>query len=68
MKTKEQKNKEGVANFLLLVSICLIIGGLVIGISNMKENVGIGFFMCLIGTALTFVSNYLKVGYFKFFN
>jgi hypothetical protein len=67
-KSKEQKNKEGIANILSLVGICLIIGGILIAISNIQENVGSAFLMCLIGTVLNFSSTYLKFGYIKFFN
>ena len=68
MKTTNQKNKEGIANILLMMSICLIICGIIIGIINFTENVGTAFFMCLIGTSLSFYSSYLKYGYIKFFN
>lgn len=70
MKNEEikNKNKEGIANFLLLVAVCLIFGGFYLGVSNMEENLKTAFFMCLTGTALSFISNYIKVGYFKFFN
>ena len=68
MKSKEQKNKEGIANILLMLAIGLIIGGVVIGLTNGKENVGTGFFLCLIGTFLSFVSGYIRHGYIKFFN
>lgn len=68
MKTKQQKNREGIANIILMMGICLIIGGIIVGFTNMPDNVGTAFFMCLIGTVLNFTSGYIKYGYIKFFN
>lgn len=68
MKTIKQKNKEGIANIILMAGICLIIVGILISIINFTENVGTSFFMCLIGTVLTFFAQYLRFGYIKFFN
>ena len=68
MKDLKQKNKEGIANILLMMGICLIIGGIILGFINLEENVGKAFFMCAIGTILNFVSGYLRYGYVKFFN
>lgn len=68
MKDLRQKNKEGIANILMMVAICLIIGGIILGFTNLEENAGKGFFMCGGGTILTFVSSYLKHGYVKFLN
>ena len=66
-KTKEQKTK-GIANIILMIGISLVIGGGVIGFSNITQNEGEAFFMCLIGTILNFTSGYIKHGYIKFFN
>lgn len=68
MKSKKQKNKEGIANIILLSAICLIVGGIILGFQNIQENIGKVFFMCLTGTILSFVSGYMKTGYIKFFN
>lgn len=68
MKDLRQKNKEGIANILLMVAICLVIGGIILGFTNIEEHAGKAFFMCAIGTILNFVASYLKHGYVKFFN
>lgn len=67
-KNLNQKNREGIANIILMVGIVLIVMGFIFGVSDMSENAGKAFFICGIGTVLTFVSNYLKNGYIKFFN
>jgi len=65
---RKQKNKEGIANIILIIGIALIIGGCIIGFSNMEQNWGTAFLMCLVGTVLNFTSNYMKNGYIKFGN
>ena len=67
-KDLNQKNREGIANIILLVGIILILMGVVFGVSNILENAGKAFIICGVGTVLTYVSNYLKNGYIKFFN
>jgi hypothetical protein len=62
---KDEKNKEGISNFLTLVSVVLIICGIVIVILG---QIPFAFILCLTGTILTFVSSYIKNGYFTFFN
>lgn len=60
---RKKKNKKGIANIILLIGIIFIIFGFVL-----SKNAGEAFFMCFFGTVLTFVSNYMKNGYIKFFN
>ena len=66
--TKQQKNKEAIGAIITLVGICFIIFGAAFGVSNMMENSIGAFFLCLFGTILTFVGNYFRNGYLKFFN
>lgn len=71
MMNKEEltkKNKEGVANIILMVSICLIIVGAIIGFIDQPDNYGNAFLLCGLGTVLSFVATYIKNGYLKFFN
>jgi len=65
---KKEKNKKGIANIILIIGIMLIIFGVTFGFKNLQENAVTAFFMCGAGTILTFVSNYMKNGYIKFFN
>ncbi len=65
---KNKKNREGISNIILMIGIILIIGGGIFGFSNVLENSFEAFFICLTGTVLTFVANYLKHGYISFFN
>lgn len=67
-KNLKTKNREGVANIILMIGIILIIMGIIFGVSNMVENAGKAFLICGFGTILTFVSNYMKNGYIKFLN
>lgn len=67
-KQKSQKNKEAIANIVMLIGACLIIYGIIIGFTNITENAGKAFFACLIGTLCTYISSYIKYGYVKFFN
>lgn len=67
-KQKSQKNKEAIANIIFIVGACLIVVGIIIGFTNLPENIGKAFFACLIGTLCTYISGYIKYGYIKFFN
>ena len=67
-KNIKTKNREGIANIILMIGISFIIIGFIFGVSNMAENAISAFFICGFGTILTFVSNYMKNGYIKFFN
>jgi hypothetical protein len=63
------KSKEGFANLLTLIGICLIVGGIYVSVMiGLEDGWGTSFLMCLVGTVLNFVAGYLKNGYFKFFN
>lgn len=64
----EKKNKEGFANIILLIGVCLIVIGIIVGVTDASNNFGKAFLCCGIGTFLTFVANYIKNGYLKFFN
>lgn len=65
----DNKSKVGLANFLLLASICLILGGIGVSIAvGLEDGWATSFVLCLIGTVLSLISGYLKNGYFKFFN
>lgn len=64
----QQKNKKGVANIILLIGIMFILSGASLGFSNLDLYAGKAFLLCGFGTFLTFVSNYMKNGYIKFFN
>jgi len=69
MKTDlKKKNNEGVSNLITFIGISFIIVGVIFGMSNIMEHAGKAFFLCLTGTILTFVGNYMKNGYLKFFN
>jgi len=63
-----EKNKKGIANLLYFIAIILIVSGAIIGFSDIYNNWGTAFCLCLTGTILSFVSTYLKNGYIKFFN
>lgn len=65
---KKEKNKEGIANIITVIGICLIIVGIIVGFTDAPKNFGMSFFVCGGGTTLTFVGNYIKNGYIKFFN
>jgi hypothetical protein len=67
-KNIKQKNKEGIANIIGLIGVVLIIFGTAYGFSNIDQNWDVAFLACLSGTILTFVGNYLRNGYIKFFN
>ena len=67
-KDLKQKNKEGIANMILVIGAILIIVGFIFGVSDIAENAGKAFLVCGAGTVLTFVSNYMKNGYIKFLN
>jgi hypothetical protein len=64
----DKKNKEGLANIILMVGVCLIVVGIIVGFTNPPDNFGKAFFVCGAGTILSFVANYMKNGYLKFFN
>ena len=63
----KKKNKEGLANILMLISICLIIFGAIFGFMSLPNALP-GFVICGTGAVLSFVSGYLKNGYINFFN
>jgi len=69
--TQEEKNKKNKLALGAMVTIigagCIVIGA-VLGFYDVPNNVGKAFWLCLGGTALTFLGNYLRNGYIKFFN
>lgn len=67
-KELKQKNKESVANIIFFIGVMLILSGASLGFFNLDLYAGKAFLLCSVGTTLTFVSNYLKNGYIKFFN
>ena len=67
-KEKAEKNKQALGAIITIVGIGLIVIGIVTGLNHVPESLSTGFFMCLAGTVLTFVGNYFRNGYIKFFN
>ena len=63
-----EKSKIGVANLLTFVGAVIVIFAIVFGFSDLSENCGTAFFISLFGTILVYCGNYLRNGYFKFFN
>ena len=64
-----QKSKEGLGNIITVVGAILILMGIFYSVSvGIDNGWQVSFFTCLIGTILTFVGQYLKNGYIKFFN
>jgi len=63
MKKLKKKNKIGIANFLLSVAILFFVFGIIFFSDEL-----LAFFCFLTSTILSLYSNYLRNGYFKFFN
>jgi hypothetical protein len=67
-KNLQEKSKEGVTYFILLIGSVMIILGIIIGFKSFPDHAGSAFLLCGMGTIITFIANYLNHGYFKFFN
>jgi len=42
---KKKKNKEGIANIITVIGICLIIVGIIVGFTDAPKNFGMAFFV-----------------------
>jgi hypothetical protein len=67
-KELKKKNREGQANLILFIGACFIIFAIILEMISLEVYGGVAFMLSLSGTIMTFISNFLKNGYLKFFN
>lgn len=65
---KPTKNEKAIGAIFMIIGVCLIISGCILGLLDINMNAIPAFLMCLTGTVTQFYGNYLRNGYLKFFN
>lgn len=54
-KNLQEKSKEGVTNFMLLIGIVMVILGVIVGFKSFPDHVGSAFLLCGMGTIITLI-------------